>query len=217
MFVHTELSVLGFMMTNDDMNLMIHGIGPNLIVLHRLYQLIPHGFDLTHIPFKYQQSILYGKTHSQPVTVGSKMCPQCCKIEWYDGLNDHIFNYNNRHLFTHDVLNGFLLEFKYNAKITMIGYVNKTNGAYIENGCVGKYSFVQNDFFAHVFIAFISISKYMMLLVCPACDRALQRDINAKPSGLVDSIVVDGVQTGFKKNYNSVIKGTKYIYMTSIG
>lgn len=168
------------------------------------------GQELRNCPIKRRDAILYQMEYAVMVTLGDKQCPKCHKWNHYDGLNDHLFNFNNSELYCHGLLNEFTMNCSSQSRPSMTAFWKQRAASYVGSG--SKVNFVSKPHFAVVWRSFIYMQLWKFNLVCVTCDRGLKRNINGDATGECDAVVADGVATGFSKKYSKWVINPKHIF-----
>ena len=157
-----------------------------------------------------RKAVLRTIKYGVEVQVVDKVCSKCGELNFYDGLYDHVFNFNNEELYTHDLLNGFSSSCKHQKRPTISSYCKQIRDWYVANN--GSINFVSDPHFVTVMMSFLYKQEWKCYLLCPGCDRGLKDSANGEFTGTVDEIVADGVQTGFSRKYASLVINPKTIY-----
>jgi hypothetical protein len=109
---------------------------------------------------------VYTKECKYDCLVSSIECKECGQITEYDGLNDGIFNYNNKLLFTHSLLNFYTISFSATS-YPFNAFVLTMNRIYKENSL--NYSFVSNPTWLVVWCSFVKLQDWTYEFQCPQC------------------------------------------------
>ena len=168
------------------------------------------GQDLRQCPIQQRDAILYQLEYGVSVKLGDKQCPKCKEWHHFDGLYDHLFNFNNSELYCHGLMNEFTMNCSSQSRPSMTAFWKQRRASYVGSG--SEKPFVSKPHFALVWRSFIYMQLWKFSLVCVFCDRGLKQDINGKASGSCDTVVADGVCTGFSKRYSKWSINPKYIF-----
>ena len=139
----------------------------------------------------WKYSYLYTTNRRFKVKVGIFHCPYCHKQVGADCSGSYVFNYTNRTLFSHELLNRYMHEFNYGMSIS--SFVEIQNGIYSDNRL--GYTFVDKTTFCKAFYAYASLIEFDYKFSCGL-------GCGDEP----DAIVYDGVDIGLAKSRaNSIL------------
>lgn len=106
-----------------------------------------------------------------PVIVHQQLCTDCNSPVPYDGLNDTVFNYNNKLLFSHHFLNSYTTRFSCHT-CPFTAFVASQRRDYINMGFDADL-FVTVPTFISVWFCFTRLQRWDMKFSCPKCgDRS---------------------------------------------
>ena len=168
------------------------------------------GTSLDNCATKEHSATLFTIEHSIPITVTDKICGVCGAVNYFDGLNEHILNFNGKYLYCHGLLNGFTFSFTSESRPSMNAFSVQRVASYVE--CQSSEVFTSRPYFKRIYASFIYRQLLKFLELCPLCDRGLLADINGEATGEVNEIVADGVQTGFSRRYAHLVCNPKHIF-----
>ena len=168
------------------------------------------GQDLRQCPIKQRDAILYQLEYGAFVKLGDKQCPKCKKWHHYDGLYDHLFNFNNSELYCHGLMNEFTMNASSQSRPSMTAFWKQRKASYVGSG--SEVPFVSKPHFAVVWRSFIYMQLWKFNLVCVLCDRGLKLNINGNATGSCDKIVGDAVATGFSGKYSKWVRNPKFVF-----
>lgn len=138
------------------------------------------------------EATIYGSTKAQAVTVEVQRCATCRpEVRQYAGpdpYSDGLFNYNNRRIYTHELLNKFTnsisaQETPFHAFCTVV------RRSYVEAEC--EVEFVSDDAFRTAFFSFTRIQDLGDSFRCETCGD--------NP----EVVIFDGVTAGFSNKHQT--------------
>ena len=102
--------------------------------------------------------------------VAAVKCSKCGNISEYDGVNDGVFNYNNKQLFTHSLLNLYTISYSA-VSLPFNAFVLIANRYYREmsNSIYNSAKFVSNPTFLTVWCSFVKRQDWEFKFQCPLC------------------------------------------------
>ena len=155
----------------------------------------------THVPAANynndQDYVLYGIVSAVRVMLYSTQCLGCGHIMDYDGGEEEIYNYNNKYLLEHSLLNDFTYLYT-RSTMPFHGYVASRQLQYKNHRC--QYNFVSRQFYIRVWISFQRLQKWGFKYSCPWCGDTPE-----------DSIW-DGVAVSVRASEAMDLRPPQYIY-----
>jgi hypothetical protein len=110
--------------------------------------------------------IYYTSKQAVNVLLFSKICQTCNRTYNYDGVDDHIFNYSNRKLFSHELLDSYTAQYSL-SETPIHAFIKSIKRRYIFNG--SRIDFIGQELFTSVYISFIDLQKWEFKYCCPWC------------------------------------------------
>jgi hypothetical protein len=121
---------------------------------------------LQYVLVNRESSLIYGKECVYQGIVYDIHCRCCNQISSYDGLEDGIFNYNGKILFTHSLLNFYTTAYSVTS-YPFNAFVLTMNRIYTERGL--GLTFVSRPTFLTAWCRFVKLQQWEYKFVCPIC------------------------------------------------
>ncbi|ETW80925.1 hypothetical protein HETIRDRAFT_319999, partial [Heterobasidion irregulare TC 32-1] len=149
--------------------------------------------------FISQSATVFGFTNKYEATIDVLPCPVCChrrRLVGPDLGNIGIFNWNNLHLFTHELLNAFTSAFT-TSETPFSAFCATVRHSYEEHSLGNK--FCSDETFVRAWFAFVRLQKLDSGMTCPTC--------GPNPS----VVIADGVSLGtHSSKLTAVVKPPTY-------
>jgi hypothetical protein len=115
-----------------------------------------------------KEAVLFSSNSARNIHIHCNRCTNsnCNHVVYYDGVEDRIFNYNNRFLFTHELLNDYTNQFTL-SETAIHAYISSVKRRYLENRACR--SFITQRDFTHIFVTFINLQAWGYTFSCVEC------------------------------------------------
>lgn len=136
----------------------------------------------------FQDCVVYTLTHAVKAAIELQICHQCSsgRRRWVgpEGRDLGIFNWNNRSLFTHELLDDYTAAYT-SSETPFVAWVNNVSRRYSGRGSV----FVTEEMFRAAWFGYSRLQVWENDLTCPQCGPT------------PEDIIWDGVSSGFSRKH----------------
>lgn len=156
------------------------------------------------------EAVLLTGQAAYKINIAHYKCHLCNYLSKYDGLHDHVINFDSKLLASHDVMNSvtyYMVNDPQPSDETIFGLYQSN---YENNGSFKQFPCIKNA--AIFWRSFIWLQAWKLWNVCPLCDASLMLNVNNAPAGWIKKLVCDGVFVAHNKRYSHMIRNPKYIF-----